>query len=268
MGSWLKSNLLQFLCLFHFHSYLFFLSVQAAGLNVLIIWLFFYECLRCCCCCLFIFWLLFPSRTNIRMGGEDSCSYNYNRGDVVTEVTLNKRNLSTVLLFTSIHFTSIQFNSLLFSSLLFSSLLFSSLLFSSLLFSSLLFSSLLFSSLLFISTLSSLLKFISHLFCSICHFVCSHNFVLFCLCCFSLFLFFTSSLLLAYFEFISLFCSVHFISVHFCWIISLRFCFGLFCLCRFTFFCSSLLHFHSLLVTSFKFISPIFFFCFTSLFFA
>ncbi len=140
MGSWLKSNLLQFLCLFHFHSYLFFLSVQAAGLNVLIIWLFFYECLRCCCC-LFIFWLLFPSRTNIRMGGEDSCSYNYNRGDVVTEVTLNKRNLSTVLLFTSIQL-NILFSSLLFSSLLFSSLLFSSLLFSSLLFSSLLFSSL------------------------------------------------------------------------------------------------------------------------------
>ncbi len=163
MGSWLKSNLLQFLCLFHFHSYLFFLSTQAAGLNVLIVWLFFYECLHCCC--LFIFWLLFPSHSNIRMGGEDSCSYNYNGGDVVTEVILNKRNLSTVLL------CLLQFN---FSSLLFSSLLFSSLLFSSLLFSSLLFSS------------------FSHLFCSI----------LFCLLCFTLLYFCSVSMISLYFYFV------------------------------------------------------------------
>ncbi len=212
MGSWLKSNLLQFLCLFHFHSYLFFLSTQAAGLNVLIVWLFFYECLHCCC--LFIFWLLFPSHSNIRMGGEDSCSYNYNGGDVVTEVILNKRNLSTVLL------CLLQFN---FSSLLFSSLLFSSLLFSSLLFSSLLFS-------------SGLLHIYFVLFYSVC----------FALLCFS-------SVLFQWFHFISiLFCLTLCLVTRFCFCSSLLFCWLLLSSFNFLFctlqFCTLLLHYFSLLL--------------------
>ncbi len=206
MGSWLKSNLLQFLSLFHFHSYLFFLSTQAAGLNVLIVWLFF---MNACTAAVYLSFGCFFLLAQTSEWEEKTHVVT-----ITTEVILNKRNLSTVLLcLLQFSFSSLLFSSLLFSSLLFSSLLFSSLLFSSLLFSwsfSHLFCSILFAWLYFALLLFCFNDFTLFLFCSVWLFVWSHDFV-------SVLHFFSS----VGFIWVHLtFCSVHFNFVHFCWIIS------------------------------------------------